>query len=53
MGLGEPQKESLSLIGSILTLLIIGLPCVTLLCAGLLVLVKKRATHPGDGYRAI
>ena len=53
MGVGEPQSETLSLVGSILTLVIVGLPSAALLGGVAMIVIKRRQSHPGQGYRAI
>ena len=53
MGQGEPQKETLSLVGTILILVVVALPCLALILGVALVAYRRKAAHPGDGYRAI
>ena len=53
LGVGTPQSESLSVVGSVLTLIIIGLPSAALILSVALIVIRRRQTHPGQGYRAI
>jgi len=53
MGLGKPETEGLSLVGSVLTVLIVGLPCLAVIGGGLLILYRRRSRNPGQGYRPI
>lgn len=53
LGVGKPQSESLTIFGSILTLIIIGLPSAALILGVALIVIRRRQAHPGQGYRAI
>ena len=53
IGVGAPQSEGLSLLGTVLTLIIIGLPSAALILGVAVLAMKRRQSNPGQGYRAI
>lgn len=53
IGVGVPQSEGLTPLGTILTLVIIGVPSAALILGVAVLAMRRRQSNPGQGYRAI